>query len=385
MKRLTLGVALSFLVLSQARGAILNPATGHWYDIVGSGITGAWSDAETNAVALGGHLVTINDAAEETWLRASFGSNTQYWIGFSDAAVEGTWAWASGEAVTYTNWAAGEPSNTMPPPIGENYAVLNFDASTGAWNDWDYQRPDYSYTFGIGEFAVKPPERSTFSLSGTVRDFNDTHPDMERGGPIGLDPGIVATTLGADGKPVYAGGSIGSTTDAANFSQWYNDVPGVNQSKNFTIQLDDIGEGLYQFSDSSFFPIDDQLLGNQGRDHNYHFTFEAHSGFVYQGGETLTLKTDDDAWVFIDDQLVVDLGGLHPATSASLNVDALGLTVGHLYDFDLFFAERQTTQSELTLQTSIEFIPEPASLLIWCLIGLTYAGAAWRWRRRRAM
>ena len=50
----------------------------------------------------------------------------------------------------------------------------------------------------------------TINLTGTIRDFNDTHPDMENG--VGSDPGIVLSTLGADGKPIYAGTTGNPTT-----------------------------------------------------------------------------------------------------------------------------------------------------------------------------
>lgn len=136
---------------------IYNPATGHWYDIVSSGANGSWTNAENNAIALGGHLVTINDAAEEAWLRTIFGWQPRYWIGFTDAAQEGTWVWSSGEAVTYTNWAPGEDNNCTPPPEGEDYAVVNWIAATGQWNDWDHQRPDYTHIDGIYENPVPVP------------------------------------------------------------------------------------------------------------------------------------------------------------------------------------------------------------------------------------
>jgi hypothetical protein len=135
---------------------VLNPANLHWYDIVPSGDNGSWDNAESNAQALGGHLVTINDLAEETWLRATFGADIRYWIGFNDAAVEGTWVWASGEPVTYTNWDEDEPNNSMPPDIGEDYAVINWNYDTGGWNDWDHQRGGYTYTEGIAEVIPAP-------------------------------------------------------------------------------------------------------------------------------------------------------------------------------------------------------------------------------------
>ncbi len=42
-------------------------------------------------------------------------------------------------------------------------------------------------------------------LTGTVRDFNDTHADFESA--LGTDRNIVERHLGLDGKPVYAGGT----------------------------------------------------------------------------------------------------------------------------------------------------------------------------------
>ena len=71
--------------------------------------------------------------------------------------------------------------------------------------------------------------------------------------------------------------------------------------------------------------------------------------------------------MFIDDTLVVDLGGVHGAASGSVGLDSLGLTVGNLYDFDLFFAERHTVASHFSIDTSIALnpVPEPATMLLF--------------------
>jgi hypothetical protein len=102
-----------------------NPVTGHDYLFVEDGMS--WADAEAYAASVGGHLVTINDAAENDWLIATF--DTDYWIGLNDRAREGQWVWASGEPVTFTDWLAGEPNDLLgedaahvvnKPPIGWN-------------------------------------------------------------------------------------------------------------------------------------------------------------------------------------------------------------------------------------------------------------------------
>lgn len=149
-------IFLSVVIVSLSSSAFAAPISynGHWYAIVSSGTNGSWINAENNAIALGGHLVTINDAAEETWLRSVFGDSLRYWIGFNDATTEGIWVWSSGEPVTYTNWDDFEPNNSHPPEIGEDYAVINWVSSDGGWNDWDHQRPGYYHIDGIAEFDL---------------------------------------------------------------------------------------------------------------------------------------------------------------------------------------------------------------------------------------
>ena len=55
----------------------------------------------------------------------------QFWIGFNDVATEGAFEWASGEAVTYTNWAPNEPNNSGG---NQDFGVMNFSHSR-QWND----------------------------------------------------------------------------------------------------------------------------------------------------------------------------------------------------------------------------------------------------------
>jgi hypothetical protein len=50
---------------------VTNPANGHEYAVTLD--WSPWLQAEDWAVEVGGHLVTINDAAENTWLTNNFG------------------------------------------------------------------------------------------------------------------------------------------------------------------------------------------------------------------------------------------------------------------------------------------------------------------------
>jgi len=193
-------------------------------------------------------------------------------------------------------------------------------------------------------------------LTGTIRDFKIDHPDFEY--VIESDPGIVQDDLGADGKPVYAGQSGNPTTNGkAAFDQWFNDVAGVNQKKLLPIQLTKAGGNTYTYDNSAFFPIDNELWGNEGNPHNYHFTFELHTKFVYLGGEVFTFTGDDDLWVFVNKKLAIDLGGVHGAMTGQVDLDAqaakLGIQKGQTYPLDFFFAERHTSESNFRIDTTI--------------------------------
>ncbi|MBC8066997.1 MAG: fibro-slime domain-containing protein [Deltaproteobacteria bacterium] len=198
-------------------------------------------------------------------------------------------------------------------------------------------------------------------LVGTLRDFDSSHPDFERD-VVGEDPGIVAALLGDDGKPVYAGGTTGTTTDAAAFDQWFRDVDGVNVALPIAFALDEETPGSFVFADGTFFPADGAGFGDQGNPHNYHFTVELRGQFEYKGGEVFTFRGDDDLFTFVNGHLGIDLGGVHLPLTRTIDMDAVadefGLEIGETYALEFFFAERHTTLSNFRIETSIEcFVP----------------------------
>jgi fibro-slime domain-containing protein len=199
-------------------------------------------------------------------------------------------------------------------------------------------------------------------LKATVRDFSVSHPDFEDF--LGSEKGIVQSSLGADGKPVYAGNPTTATTSGqANFDQWFRDVPGVNMAIPVEIPLMDVGNGMYTYANNAFFPIDGQGFGDEGNIHNYHFTLELRTQFTYEGGEVFTFTGDDDLFTFINGKLAIDLGGVHGAESSTIDLDAraaeLGIVKGFKYSLDFFFAERHTSESNFRIDTTIGCFSEP--------------------------
>ncbi|MBL8955908.1 MAG: fibro-slime domain-containing protein [Myxococcaceae bacterium] len=195
-------------------------------------------------------------------------------------------------------------------------------------------------------------------IVATVRDFQASHADFEDF--LGSKKGIVQTRLGADKKPVYGPEPASApvvTSTQANFDQWYRDVAGTNQKFMVPLALTEPSPRRFVYDNPNFFPVDGQGFGNEGNNHNFHFTTEIHGEFTYEGGESFTFRGDDDVWVFVNGRLALDLGGVHGAESGTIDFDAqaatLGISRNNKYPLDVFHAERHTTESNFRIETTI--------------------------------
>ncbi|MBM5784974.1 MAG: hypothetical protein FJ076_09125, partial [Cyanobacteria bacterium K_DeepCast_35m_m1_288] len=168
-----------------------------------------WTQAEANAVKLGGHLATVNDSSENEFLSTIVRSeiirkyNLRYgygdlsdaaleWrynplIGFSDSAQEGRWKWANEESPTYTNWFPGEPNATGSD---SDYAVMYFygwrrnsEPLIGTWDDTSggtigiaeipfIQRGDSAYVIVEGPTWAEA-QANAVKLGGNLVTIND--------------------------------------------------------------------------------------------------------------------------------------------------------------------------------------------------------------------
>ena len=119
-------------------GVVVNPANNHSYYLLSPA---NWTDSQSEALTLGGNLVTVNDAVENAWLFSTFsGVDKPLWLGLTDQTTEGNFAWISGEPFSFSNWSSGEPNNGGHFVHDEDYVYMvesnsSLPLSPGQWND----------------------------------------------------------------------------------------------------------------------------------------------------------------------------------------------------------------------------------------------------------
>ncbi|MFH1467357.1 MAG: MopE-related protein [Pseudomonadota bacterium] len=94
-----------------------------------------WADAQAACQGIGyDDLASVQDRSEMGSLLdlatdSGLGASHDFYIGYNDLAVEGTFVWSDGMSGTWTNWDSGEPNDLWGEDCSE------FIGTTGNWND----------------------------------------------------------------------------------------------------------------------------------------------------------------------------------------------------------------------------------------------------------
>jgi hypothetical protein len=162
---------------------------GHYYEAVSQATAISWTNASNAATAAGGYLATITSSAENDFVANSVINSQAFWFqsannhgpwigGFQPAGSTepaGGWTWvdqtgaATAEPFTFTNWAAGQPSNDSGIEDSLNY----FKSGTGLSNTWNDEANSNTFVRSfVIEFNSNPaPEPSGIAVVGIASVF----------------------------------------------------------------------------------------------------------------------------------------------------------------------------------------------------------------------
>jgi hypothetical protein len=89
-----------------------------------------WLESRAYAVNNNMHVAVSNTPEIANWIHGTF-RGPSYWIGYTDAAQEGTFLWANGAPVGYENWAPGAPTALQPD---QDFVAV--DGTNGSWDTY---------------------------------------------------------------------------------------------------------------------------------------------------------------------------------------------------------------------------------------------------------
>jgi fibro-slime domain-containing protein len=230
------------------------------------------------------------------------------------------------------------------------------------------------------------------ALNADFFTLSPSDPDVGHDIP-GVTTGLVNSTLGPDGLPVASAlalsGSVGSSNhfsdvNGSNEILWWSSPQVTPAAQNIIVNLP---------YDQVLYPNGVGIPNSTDGDGSDGYTTAHLSGtfnLATVGTITMSLGSDDDAWVFVNNQLVDDNGGVHGFSDVPFDVTT-GLNIG-MNTIDIFFADRHVTGSELAFNADVVTVnprspspvPEPSSLPM-LLAGLGLIGGAFYFGRKKML
>lgn len=282
-------------------------------------------------------------------------------------------------------------------------SVMMFDWLHGNFGDGEFERSGGEKIWLGGNNAAKDSILDNYAYL-ISNDFGSGGCQSTGGKAM---PGMVEPLLGANGVPKRNSSNFPADCHGTDYlDYWFlpleigEDASGKKYTnstcRDLELELDKegywFGQKNSQSPERGLFFLDDfqyldeaqtvpnifyDRLNGSGGYHNFGFTMKFQAKFEYVRGQKFEFKGDDDVWVFINNRLVVDIGGQHAEVSGAVDLDTLGLTEGKEYPFHIFYVERHTSSSNFMMRTSMDLHTDASIFLTNDSLQTVATGQPW--------
>merc|ERR1712179_817686 len=164
-------------------------------------VNATWGDALDICIALKSHLVEIETAEENNFIRTHHNHGHNFWTGGNDIEQESVWRWiTSRKPITFFDWAPNQPSNNHHR---QDCVVIHL--SNHQWHDFDCRAENF---FICEKDATLPSTTqvmttTVLTTAEPVEPTSTSVPDTTQS----FSANIVDTTASPDG-PSTSGSSL---------------------------------------------------------------------------------------------------------------------------------------------------------------------------------
>lgn len=147
-----------------------------------------------------------------------------------------------------------------------------------------------------------------------------------------LEQGLVGYELSEKFLPVATGtGQLTSNKGLKSLDGWFEALEGKSTAYDGVLKLEYKEDGAeFAFYNDEFYPLDktdydkSDRVNKDGHNHLFTMSFAAPFTVLSSGEESFAIASDDDTWVYIGNQLALDMGGIHDATTARFAITEEG-------------------------------------------------------------
>ncbi len=154
------------------------------------------------------------------------------------------------------------------------------------------------------------------------------------------ETGLIEDILSSDFLPVATENGELLTNRGIDFSRWFSKIDGLSKNYGSTLVLNYDGEN-FSYSADEYYPLDslsipDEDVNNDGHNHLFTSILGLPLSIVADGNEEIVITADDDTFVYLNNDLILDLGGVHSTMTGIIKITSSGEIFSSTTKGDIF-------------------------------------------------